>query len=59
MPYPITIQSGIQPGQEVWTGIPGQYITAPDEPGIYEFQEIVREDESGNLIHVDFVFIAM
>ena len=50
------IASGIQPGQEVWSGIPGMYLTAPEEQGTYTLYELAYEDENGNPVHDDFVF---
>lgn len=50
------IASGIQPGQEVWSGIPGMYLTAPEEQGTHTLYELAYEDENGNPVHDDFVF---
>ena len=52
----ITIHKNIQPGQEVWTGIPGQYVNAPEEPGTYCFVEECYENENGQLVHDYFAF---
>ena len=50
------IASGIKPCQEVWSGIPGMYLTAPEEQGTYTLYELAYEDENGNPVHDDFVF---
>lgn len=53
----ITIQWGIPAGREVWTGYPGQYETAPEEPGTYRLVEYYQEDENGRRVHDCFEFI--
>lgn len=53
----ITIHRHIRPGQEVFTGIPGNYETAPEAPGLYSFVEYASEDrESGQLTHDYFAW---
>lgn len=52
----LKIKSGIQPGQEVFTGYAGQYLTAPDGQGTYTLYELVYRDQDGNLRHEDFDF---
>ena len=52
----IRIASNIKPGQEVFTGFAGQYLTAPEEAGTYTLYELAYEDEDGNLRHEDFEF---
>ena len=52
----ITIWDNIQPGEEVWTGVPGMYVNAPEESGIYSFVEVCHENEDGQLIHDYFTF---
>ena len=47
----IKIHKNIQPGQVVWTGIPGMYICAPEDPGTYSFVEVGHENEDGQLVH--------
>lgn len=53
----IKIHKNIQPGQEVWTGIPGQYVNAPEEPGTYSYVEECHENEDGQLVHDYFTFV--
>lgn len=52
----IILYEKLRPGQEVFTGFPGQYMNAPEEPGTYRFIEIVHENEDGQLVHDDFEF---
>lgn len=49
----IIIYENIEPGQEVFTGIPGNYETAPEAPGLYNFVEYAKVEE-GQLVHVCF-----
>lgn len=52
----ITIHKNIKPGQEVFTGIPGQYVNAPEEAGMYSYVEECHENEDGQLVHDYFAF---
>lgn len=52
----IKIHKNIAPGQEVPTGIPGMYVSAPEEPGTYAFVEECYENEDGQLVHDYFAF---
>lgn len=52
----IRIHKNIPAGEEVWTGIPGQYVSAPEAPGTYSFVEVCHEDESGQLVHDYYTF---
>ena len=54
----LEIKSGIKPGQEVFTGFAGQYLTAPEDQGTYTLYELVYESQDGQLRHDDFVFEA-
>ena len=51
----IVIKEHIKPNEEVWTGIPGKYKTAPAEPGLYSFVEYAKESKA-QLTHVRFTF---
>ena len=53
----IKIHQNIQSGEEVWTGIPGKYITAPEEEGTYSFYELAYRNEDGQLVHDDYEFV--
>ena len=53
----IVIHEEVDAGQEVFTGIPGRYATAPEAPGLYSFVEYAKEDHhTGQLYHVRFAW---
>ena len=52
----ITVHRNVKPGEEVFTGIPGQYLTAPEHGELWDFVEYAHENEDGQLIHDRFSF---
>ena len=47
----ICLYTNVKAGETVWTGIPGMYRTAPEEPGLYSFVEYAEDG-----VHAGFAF---
>ena len=54
--HKIKIHKNVLPCQVVSTGIPGQYVTAPDSEGTWSFVEVCHEDDTGQLVHDYFTW---